>query len=247
MRREVIGAATLYLGDALEVLPTLEPVDHVISDPPYEERMQMLHASTALRRTDGGPPRSALGFQSIETMRAPLLACVAEKNQGWLLAFCNVEGVGAWEEAIRAAGIKFKVACAWIKPDCTPKLNGQGPAIGFECIATAWCGKGHARWNGGGKRGVFSHMVNPPDRHGEHPTEKPLRLMRELVGLFTNHGDLVCDPFMGSGTTGMAATAMGRRFVGIERDPKWFSLAMRRIEEAQRQSDLFIKPAGAAA
>jgi len=239
---ERIGDAVLYLGDMREVMPGLGAVDHVISDPPYEERMQALHAQFKLRRTDGGPQRAALTFESVADLRAPFLEAVKAINQGWLLAFCNVEGVGEWQTAILARGLKFKTTCIWNKPDATPKLNGQGPALSYECITTTWCGKGHARWNGGGRRGVFTHMTNNPDRTGEHPTEKPVRLMAELVELFSDADELICDPFMGSGTTGVAAIREGRSFVGIEVNPAYFDVACRRIEAAASQPRLFPEP-----
>lgn len=231
---------TLYCGDCREVLPTLLAVDHVISDPPYEARMHALHAQFALRRTDGGPQRRELDFSSVVDVRDPFLDAVAVLNRGWLLAFCNVEGVGEWRSAILARGLKFKTTCIWNKPDATPKLNGQGPALSYECFTTTWCGKGHARWNGGGRRGVFTHCTNNADRSGEHPTEKPLSLMKEIVSLFSNRDDLVLDPFMGSGTTGVACVKLGRRFTGIEIEPKYFDIACRRISEALKQPDFFI-------
>lgn len=241
-RTEIIGDSTLYLGDCREILPTLDSVDHVITDPPYEELMQSLHASVRLRRNDGGSERKALGFDSIKDLREPLLRKVKRLNRGWLLAFCNVEGVAAWREAIEAAEIKFKITCIWHKPDATPKLNGQGPALAYECITTSWAGKGHSRWNGGGKRGVFTHPTNNPDRTGTHPTEKPLSLMKELVSLFTMHDETVLDPFMGSGTTGVACAALGRKFIGIELNPAHFDTACRRIGEAYKQPRLFADP-----
>lgn len=236
----IAEGVTLYLGDCREILPTLSEVDHVISDPPYEARMQALHAEFRLRRTDGGPPRQALTFESIQDMRDPFLDEVRRLNKGWLLAFCNVEGVGEWQTAILARGLKFKTTCIWNKPDATPKLNGQGPALSYECITTTWCGKGHARWNGGGKRGVFSHLTNNAERTGKHPTEKPVSLMRELVSLFSNLGETVLDPFMGSGTTGVAAVRSGRKFTGIEIDPTYFDIACRRVSHALEQQDFFI-------
>jgi site-specific DNA-methyltransferase (adenine-specific) len=233
---------TCILGDCLEVLPAFDPVDHFITDPPYEHRMQALHAAFKLRRTDGGPQRQTLDFQSVQDIRDPFLDQVKRLNRGWLLAFCNVEGVGEWRTAILAHELKFKTTCIWNKPDATPKLNGQGPALSYECITTTWCGKGHANWNGGGKRGVFTHLTNSAERTGEHPTEKPVPLMRELVGLFSNPGQIVCDPFMGSGTTGVAAVRMGRSFVGVEKNPVYFDLACRRIEAALASPDMFIDP-----
>lgn len=240
MKTEVIGDATLYLGDCREILLDLNRVSHVISDPPYEQRMQALHADFKLRRKDGGPQRKALNFESIVDLRAPFLDAVKLLNDGWLLAFCNVEGVGEWRAEILARGMKFKTTCIWNKPDATPKLNGQGPALSYECITTTWCGKGHAKWNGGGKRGVFTHCTNNAERHGTHPTEKPVSLMKELVSLFSSPGETILDPFMGSGTTGVACVKLGRKFIGIERDQTYFQIACSRIETAYKQADLFV-------
>jgi adenine-specific DNA-methyltransferase len=76
------------------------------------------------------------------------------------------------------------------------------------------------------------------ERGSEHPTQKPIALMRHIVKVSSRPGHIIIDPFTGSGTTGVACMHLGRRFVGIERDPKYFSIACRRIEEAQRQGDL---------
>lgn len=75
----------------------------------------------------------------------------------------------------------------------------------------------------------------------DHPTQKPLSLLRELVNLVSESGDVVLDPFMGSGTTGVACVRLGRKFIGIEMEPKFFDIACRRIEEATRQPDMFIE------
>ena len=247
MRVERIGSATLYLGDCRDVLTTLDAPGHFITDPPYEARMHMLHAAHKLRRDDGGPQRKDLTFSDVTRIREFFLDEVKRLCDGWLLAFCNVEGVGTWQDAILARALKFKTTCIWNKPDATPKLNGQGPALSYECFTTTWCGTGYAKWNGGGRRGVFTHCTNNKDREGTHPTEKPVSLMREIVGLFSDEGQTILDPFMGSGTTGVACAKMGRSFIGVEIEPKYFDIACRRIEQAQRQSDLFIKQPEAAA
>lgn len=161
-------------------------------------------------------------------------------SDGWFIAFCTPEGVARWADVINEGPMKYKRACVWVKPDSTPQFNGQGPASGAENFVCAWAGSGHARWNAGGKRGVYTHCVNNPERHGEHPTEKPRRLMSEIVADFTNVGDVILDPFAGSGTTGVAATTAGRGFIGIEQNPEYFAIMVARIEDAQRQRDLFI-------
>ncbi|MBE7186367.1 MAG: site-specific DNA-methyltransferase [Methylobacterium mesophilicum] len=212
----------------------------MIFDPPYEA---IMHASKSgmkgLVRPDGTHHWKPLDFAPIDEIRQQVVAAGAEFCTGWFIAFCTSEGVGRWADEINASPMRYKRACVWIKPDSTPQMNGQGPAQGAEHFVCAWAGKGHARWNAGGKRGVYTHTVNNAERDGRHPTEKPRRLMSEIVADFTVPGDLVCDPFMGSGTTGVAAVMAGRRFVGIEQNPAYFEVACERIENAQRQHSLF--------
>jgi len=235
----IIGNATLYLGDCLEIALFLGRFDHIITDPPYEARLHAAKSHEADLRKDGGPKLMAIDFACIDPMRDDVVA-LGQQCDGWFIAFCTPEGICKWADAINASPMKYKRACHWIKPDSTPQLNGQGPAQGAEHFVCAWAGAGHARWNAGGKRGVYTHLVNNKERHGEHPTEKPRRLMSEIICDFTNHGQIILDPFMGSGTTGVAALREGRRFVGIEQNERYFDIACKRIEDAQRQGDMFV-------
>lgn len=238
-----IGDCRLILGDCLEVMPLLGKVDHIFSDPPYEDSLHA--AKNKLRgrlRKDTGPELKGLNFAGIDGIRGNVVNASSEICEGWFIAFCTVEGVWKWAEEINASTMKYKRACAWVKPDCTPQLNGQGPAQGFECFVSAWAGAGKAKWNAGGKRGVYKHTVNPPDRQGDHPTEKPWRLFTELLGDFTSLGETILDPFMGSGTTLVACAKMGRKGIGIELDPDYFEIACKRVREAYAQPDLFVTP-----
>jgi site-specific DNA-methyltransferase (adenine-specific) len=233
---------TLYLGDCLDLMPALGLVSHVICDPPYEKSLHDSKNKLQRRlREDGGPELKGLEFAPIDDIRSRFIALCGAATDGWLIAFCTVEGTWEWADAINASSLKYKRACSWVKPDSTPQLNGQCPAQGFECFVTAWCGSGHSRWNAGGKRGVYTHNTNGPTRHGAHPTEKPVSLMREIVADFTNPADLILDPFMGSGTTGIAAVKLGRRFIGIEQDEKYFDVACTRLADALSRPDLFIE------
>jgi len=83
------------------------------------------------------------------------------------------------------------------------------------------------QWNGNGRHNVFPCAIVSESKN--HPTEKPIALMLELVGLFTNPGEVVFDPFAGSGTTGVACLRLGRKFVGIERDDKFRAIAVERM------------------
>jgi site-specific DNA-methyltransferase (adenine-specific) len=246
----IAEGVTLYLGDCREILPGLEGIKHVISDPPYEDELHQAFGKK-IRRNDGAHlPRSVnmlkpIEFEGINASRDEVAAALVKASSGWLIVFTLAEGVRAWRDPIQAAGGKWDTTLAWIKPDASPRFNGQGAARGFECAVTAWCGKGYRSWNAGGKRGIYTHCVNT-GRQGEHPTEKPLPLMAEIIRDYTQPGELICDPFCGSGTTGVAAVRAGRQFVGIERDGKWFDLSLRRISEALRQPDMFVdrpKPA----
>lgn len=228
---------TLYLGDCRKILPAIGTVDHVITDPPYEDELHK--AIGRIRRNDGRKMIDALGFEGINTNRAEVAEKIVTAATGWAIIFTLAEGVRAWRDVIQTAGGKWDTTLAWVKPDASPRFNGQGAARGFECAVTVWCGNGYRRWNGGGKRGVYTHCVNT-NRQGEHPTEKPLSLISELVCDFTQLGELICDPFMGGGTTGVAAVRAGRRFIGIEKDPKWFELSCRRITAALNEPDFFI-------
>jgi hypothetical protein len=238
--KRVIGDCTLYLGDCLTVMPALDTVDHVIGDPPYEA---IMHASKnsmkGLVRPDGTHHWGHLDFEPIDGIRSDVVKISHDVGAGWFIAFCTSEGVGRWADEINASQMKYKRACVWIKPDSTPQMNGQGPAQGAEHFVCAWSGSGYARWNSGGKRGVYTHCVNGKSRHGQHKTEKPVSLMREILTDFTNAGETILDPFMGSGTTGVACVQLDRKFIGIELDPDYFEIAYKRIEEAYRQPKLF--------
>lgn len=243
-RKEIIGDCTLYLGDCLEVMNLLGKVDNIITDPPYEAEAH----NSSRRVMDGGRlVHGALNFGQITAdQRKGLANKCQELSNGWSLIFCQVEAVSDWRDAIESAGGKYKRAMVWVKPDATPQFNGQGPAQGHETIVTSWHGRGHSAWNGGGKRGVFTYGKHDTGNgHGgtrnRHPTQKPLSLMSELVQLFTNEGETILDPFMGSGSTLVAAAKKGRKGVGIEINQEYFDLACERIYEAYKQPDMFIE------
>jgi site-specific DNA-methyltransferase (adenine-specific) len=229
----------LILGDCLDVMPTLDPADHVLCDPPYEDE---IHASRArFQRTDGHRKPKKLGFEGINAIRGEVSKQLVRASSGWALVFSLAEGIRAWRDDLQAAGAKWDQTLFWIKPDAMPKMNGQGAARGAECIAAVWCGRGYRKWNGRGKRGVYEYPVKSPSRDGRHPAEKPLALMAALVRDYTNAGQMVLDPFMGSGTTGVACIKSGRRFIGIERDPKHFEVACDRIQRALDEPSMFVE------
>jgi site-specific DNA-methyltransferase (adenine-specific) len=242
IEKVIIGDATLYCGECEHILPMLDKVDAVITDPPYEDE-----AHTKGRRLLGEQVNGertveygALDFSPMtEELREQSTRAAGEICGGWMLSFCQAEAVALWREAHEGAGGKYKRAMVWIKPDGAPQFTGDRPGMGYESIVASWFGGGRSRWNGGGRHGVFVHAQRDNNHPKQHMTQKPIALMVELVRLFTNQHNLVLDPFMGSGTTGVAAIQLGRKFIGIERDPKYFEIACERIEQAYAQGKLF--------
>ncbi|WP_161831378.1 site-specific DNA-methyltransferase, partial [Pseudovibrio sp. POLY-S9] len=147
-KRVEIGDATLYHGNCLDILPSLEAASHVIKDPPYEDHMHNTKKGARGIRKDGGKELQGLDFASINDIRDDIAKLCVSLCDGWLIAFATPEGVAPWRDALEAAGARYKRACVWVKPDAAPQFNGQGPAMGAEMIVTAWCGSGVSRWNG---------------------------------------------------------------------------------------------------
>lgn len=239
-----IGNAELWHGDCREVLPILTAAHAVVTDPPYADE-----AHTKQRRiltsgeANGGRRREAVRPVDFDPLTPELMAAFCEHTArlcgGWVLAFCQAEQVAEWRAAMEAAGIKWRRAQLWVKTDGTPQFTGDRPGVGYESIATGWCGAGRSSWSGG----VYVQPKSDPGvGHGgpsnQHPTQKPRRLMCDLLGLFTRRGDVVLDPFMGSGTTGVCAHLTGRRFIGVEKDRRYFEMACERIARAQAQGQL---------
>jgi site-specific DNA-methyltransferase (adenine-specific) len=225
---------TLYQGDAVALVPLLSGFDHVIADPPFESE-----AHTRTRRTraylEGRAPYAAIDFAPITSVQRRLFG---RMRCQWLLIFAQAEAVGRYQALL---GTKYKRGVVWWKRDGAPQFTGDRPAMGYESIVCAWCQPGRSAWNAGGKRGIYEYLVRANEPR-LHPTQKPLALMRALVRDFTKPGELVLDPFMGSGTTGVACLEEGRRFLGIEQDPRYFATACARLQAVVPQGKLFVAP-----
>jgi len=225
----------IYHGDCRDVLPTLDQVNHVITDPPYEAE-----AHTKGRRA--APPKVRTNEWSgsdVDIARPISFCAIDEETRGvagahmarladkWILVFCQVEAAMLWRAALAPA--RYARTQVWRKPNGAPQFTGDRPGMGYESIVTCWGSeKGRMHWNGGGRHGVYDHGVAASK---EHPTEKPLALMTELVSLFTDPGETILDPFMGSGTTLRAAKDLGRRAIGIELEEKWCEVAAKRLSQ----------------
>jgi site-specific DNA-methyltransferase (adenine-specific) len=218
-RIETIGDATLYLGDCLEILPTLGKVDAVVTDPPYGIAYQHgARKGGRLMGTDG----MAIAGDDKPFDPSP-----------WLpLGECLFWGAEHFKNRLPDGG-RWLV---WNKRR-VGVVRDQG------CVENAWCS------NPGVTR-LIDHPWDGADLGRErgtprvHSNQKPIDVMAWSIGFV--EGQTILDPYMGSGTTGVACVAAGRAFVGIEIDPVHFSAACRRIEEAYKQPRLFAEPKPAA-
>lgn len=175
----------------------------------------------------------------------------------WVLVFCMAEGAHLWSAAGAAAKLRHVRVGIWDKPDGMPQLTGDRPGTGYEAIEIMHA-PGACRWNGGGKRAVWrcptrwrpelgggqAYRRGGREGQDDHLTTKPLQLMLDLVDDFTDAGETVLDPFAGSGTTGVACLRRGRRFVGVEREEKYFELAVERLRAEEGGTTLAAARAG---
>lgn len=230
-RREVIGDATLYLGDCREVLPTLAgKVDAVVTDPPYGE---VTHKGARGRGSTTGGKHILVDFDALDGAEFCRMArAFTEYAKRWVVMSAD------WRHCVDAerAGLPVIRVGVWTKNDPAPQFSGDRPATGWEAVLILHR-PGVKRWNGGGKPAVWRTGI--VKNNGFHPSEKPLELISSWTELFSDFGETVLDPYMGGGTTGVACARAGRKFIGIELDPKHFTTACRRIDEAQRQGRLF--------
>lgn len=214
MREEIIGDCRLILGDCREVLPTLGGVDSVVSDPPYGMGFQSNYRGVKHRKIENDNDDALLVWATE----------IPFTYSSYL--FCRWDNI--W--AVR----KPKSLVTWVKNNWS--MGDLKHEHGRQTeVALFYAGPEH-RFNGGRPSDVVSAA-----RTGNefHPTQKPISLMEAVVGWCVG---TIIDPFMGSGTTGVACVNLGRSFIGIERDPDYFDIACRRIEEAYKQPRLFAEP-----
>lgn len=220
-----IGGCRLLCGDCFELMPQLGTVDAVITDPPYNPRT---HNGA---RSAKSLSASMIDFDFLTEQRfIEFCGNVIGQARRWVVMSC------AWQHAaeLERAGMPLVRLGIWHKPNGAPQFTGDRPGMGWEAIAILHR-EGRKRWNGGGHHAVWVCNVE----RGAHPTQKPLALLLDWITKFTEPGELVLDPFMGSGTTGVACEKLGRRFIGIEKDPRYFGMACARIAEAGAAGRLF--------
>ena len=245
-RVEAIGECTLYLGNALDVLSSVGPVDAIITDPPYssggafrgdrmlstkekyqDNRQQHLYSDFAGDNRDQRAYAhwSALWLDQCLRLTRPGAVCGL---------FTDWRQLPTTTDALQAGGWIWRGLAAWDKTEAARPQKGR---YRNQCEYLVWGSNGALRDEGPCAPGVFRYSVGSEEKF--RVAGKPVALLADLLAIC---GPRILDPFMGSGTGGVAAVRTGRAYVGIEIDETHFDIACRRIEEAYRQPRLFAEP-----
>jgi DNA modification methylase len=265
-RCEQIGPHKLYLGDCRELLPLLGTVDAVVTSPPYAQQRDYGskiddwaglvgilaatpdHGKTQVLVNLGLVYRDGELFEYWDGLKAAMRA------SGW-----RMFGHYVWDKGFGAPGnwsgrlapsheYIFHFNRAAVEPaKWVPTQQRVASGTGLRRADGTMSGVSSPDKAGQPLKIPDSVIRMPPHQargqiENDHPAIFPVALPRHLIMTFTGANGIVCDPFMGSGTTGVAAAKLGRRFIGIELEPTYFDIACRRIEAATRQPDLFIEP-----
>lgn len=210
-----IGGATLYRGDALEVVPTLSGIDSIVTDPPYGMAFRSNHRTVR--------HKAIANDRSAEHL---IWACQIPVRHSRYV-FCR------WDNLLDVPLPRSVIT--WVKNNWSMGDLEHEHARQTE-VALFYPGPDHRFPKGRPSDVIHAHRTG----NEHHPTEKPVQLMRAIVEWTEG---VVLDPFMGSGTTGVAAAKLGRLFIGVEIDARYFDIACKRIEDAYKQPDMFVKPA----
>ena len=209
IHKEVIGDATLYLADCMDVLPTLERVDAVITDPPYG----INYANESKHVGGNWKHHETSAWDKDRPPRAAIDACL---QAGFIIIIWGGNYFTDW----------LPPSMKWLSWD-----KGQD-GFSLADFELAWTNQNKAARRINYPRALALKDVK------QHPTQKPEVVMRWCIEQAGNP-QTILDPFMGSGTTGVAAIQLGRKFIGIEREPKYFQIACDRIRQAVAQGQLF--------
>jgi DNA modification methylase len=216
------GAVTIYHADCRDVLPSLEVVDHVITDPPFSG---YTHVNAKSNR-DKGHGNAAIDFAAIDFAAIDaILRMLGPKCRRWFVGTLDWRHI-AQIELCTPEPWEFVRFGVWVKTNPMPQISADRPANGWDGICYLHNTGAKKRWNGGGTHGNY---IGPVVTNGLHPTGKPEPFIERLVELHTDDGELILDPFAGSGTTGVVAKRMGRRAILVERDEKYCEVAARRL------------------
>lgn len=240
MNKVQIGDATLYLGDCMEILPTLDKVDAVITDPPYSEKTHKGHDSSTKGHLGEGKDnsdRSSLGYSYLtENMIDSLVGLYNNICTGWIVWMTDHTLAPHISKGFEQKGRYVFAPLPFYQAGRSVRLSGDGPSSWTDWIIVSRT-KAQSRWGTLPGGYIAGSGWNDKQRMGGKPT----LLMDSLVCDYSKLNNIVLDTHMGAGTTGVSCIKNGRKFIGCEIDPQAFEIACKRIEQASRQVDMFIE------
>lgn len=226
----------LKQGDSRLLLKQMpdKSVDFILTDPPYNLAKHSTGNIPLKGRTPMNNDLAAWDLIDFEPQDWIDDFLRILKPNGNLFIFTSYNKLGQWYELLDK---KFDTTnfMVWHKTNPAPKIFKAGFLNSCELIYTCW-NKGHT-WNFISQAEMHNFIETPicmrPERlqNPKHPTQKPVAVLKKLITIATNENDIVLDPFMGVGSTGIAALELGRRFIGFEIDPIYFTAAKKRIED----------------
>jgi DNA modification methylase len=220
----------MYLGDCIEILPTLPRVDLVITDPPYSSggfQEAGKSAGSVGTRTEDTIWMDNLSSRGYSRLIVRVLKAIRTADEFY--AFTDWKMWQATCDCFEDAGIRVRNMLVWDKQQMGMGMPWRNQ---HELICYG------RRRNSARLSGAYGNVLKANRSGNEnHPTEKPTSLIEVILKNATE--GVVVDPFAGSGSTGVACMAAGRKFIGIEIEPKYFDVACERLDNAQRQEQLF--------
>lgn len=235
-RIERIGRATLYLGDCREILPALGKVDAVVTDPPYGQRQKVNTLYAGGKRENAVVQRNGGTIMVRPNVHPEIDGDARPFDPRHLLKLapkCLIWGSHKFGHCLPKGR-----ALVWDKvPTGKVRTQGDGETAWTNVDPDAPLRIFRLLWDGLCVGTGARHEVTAGQKR-LHPMQKPEALMRWCLDQI-GAASLILDPYMGSGSTGVAALQAGRSFIGIESVPAYFDIACRRIEDAQRQGSLF--------
>lgn len=249
--KEVIGNATLYCGDCLDILPTLDKVDCCVTSPPYNMRTRVRNGEYTEREQTSSFSKKYDEFHDAHSIsdyykiHSAIIKHLLSVSQ---IIFINMQIVTgskeAWFKLIGEFAENIKDIAVWDKGHGEPAMHDSVMNRASELILilekSALAGRAFKKANF--PRGSMEDIWRIPREYSAtegHRATFPIMIPSKIMQGWTDEQETILDPFMGSGTTGVACMNLKRKFIGIEIEPKYFDIACERIENAQRQQSLF--------
>ena len=220
----------IICGDAVVELQKLpnESVDLIVTDPPYGISRELNCKGQRL----GTTAKLNFNFGEWDTFNKDWFEIALKKTRGWMMTFCAKKDVGFFIDGLEKSGFIAIDVLVWQKPDPIP-LNAKSRFLNaWEAVVIGK--KPGAIWNSNYEHNIIKVQA-PKGKSRIHPTQKPVELIKKLINLTTKEGDVVLDPFMGSGTTAVACLEAKRNYIGFEVSKQYWKQSLERIENLPKK------------